>query len=316
MTSLSSLSFHKVESPEDWAIAIGIANETETHDPVTPEEARIWAKSHSHEAVIDRYLLGNPNQFHTYVIVMEAYWTKGKDRFEIKVSPGASVGATERYRQGVEFAMQVARGYGAKKIGAMSSTLHPDRIAVVQDIGFVEVQRNPISSLNPQEFHAQKFPPAKIQFELRTLDELEQMFPSTWEYEAYRLDMDLMRDVPLPEPWEDTPFESFKKSLHNPYLNKTSQFYALIDGIWAATSQIHPNRYNPKNMLTGLTGVRKQFRRNGIATAMKVHALQWAKDHGATRVGTDNEENNPMYQLNVQLGFKKECELILFEREA
>ena len=55
---------------------------------------------------------------------------------------------------------------------------------------------------------------------------------------------------------------------------------------------------------SGLTGVRSQYRRVGLATALKCKSLEAAKHLGAKRVQTSNEENNPMYQLILQLGFR------------
>jgi hypothetical protein len=37
---------------------------------------------------------------------------------------------------------------------------------------------------------------------------------------------------------------------------------------------------------------------------MKVAAIQFAKGYGAKEIETENEENNPMYQLNLQLGYR------------
>ena len=59
-----------------------------------------------------------------------------------------------------------------------------------------------------------------------------------------------------------------------------------------------------RSLETGLTGVRREYRRRGIATALKVMALQFARENGYTEIVTDNEENNPMFQINLQLGFE------------
>ena len=48
----------------------------------------------------------------------------------------------------------------------------------------------------------------------------------------------------------------------------------------------------------------KKFRRKGIATALKIKAIEKLLQKGVTEVRTDNEENNPMYKINVALGFK------------
>ena len=51
-------------------------------------------------------------------------------------------------------------------------------------------------------------------------------------------------------------------------------------------------------------GVLKDFRRKGIATALKIKAIEKLIEKGVTEIRTDNEENNPMYKINVALGFE------------
>ena len=55
---------------------------------------------------------------------------------------------------------------------------------------------------------------------------------------------------------------------------------------------------------TGGLGVIREFRRKGIATALKIKAIEALLKKGITEIRTDNEENNPMYKINVALGFK------------
>ena len=61
---------------------------------------------------------------------------------------------------------------------------------------------------------------------------------------------------------------------------------------------------DPTVVHTGVTGVLPGWRRRGIALALKVQALEYARGIGARRIITDNEENNPMYPLNLMLGFE------------
>jgi mycothiol synthase len=58
---------------------------------------------------------------------------------------------------------------------------------------------------------------------------------------------------------------------------------------------------------TGLTGVHKAYRRRGIATAMKMRAIEYAstlpRSGQGLRIQTGNAKENPMLTLNLQLGF-------------
>ena len=66
---------------------------------------------------------------------------------------------------------------------------------------------------------------------------------------------------------------------------------------------IYP-KAEPYKAWTGGLGVLKDFRRKGVATALKIKAIQKLLKKGVTEVRTDNEENNPMYKINVALGFE------------
>ena len=60
-------------------------------------------------------------------------------------------------------------------------------------------------------------------------------------------------------------------------------------------------------LYTGLTGVRRTYRGRGLATALKVVALESAQRSGVPRVHTDNDTRNPrMIAINAKLGFVKQ----------
>ncbi len=83
-----------------------------------------------------------------------------------------------------------------------------------------------------------------------------------------------------------------------------SWFIVVDGGRYVGMSQLWRNLADPKLLQTGLTGVSRTHRRRGLATALKVRAIMGAKESGVETIRTDNEEKNPMYVLNVKLGFK------------
>jgi GNAT superfamily N-acetyltransferase len=55
----------------------------------------------------------------------------------------------------------------------------------------------------------------------------------------------------------------------------------------------------------GLTGVRRAFRRRGVARALKLHQIAAAKELGLAQLVTESEETNePMRRLNEALGYR------------
>ena len=66
---------------------------------------------------------------------------------------------------------------------------------------------------------------------------------------------------------------------------------------------------------TGSLGVLREYRRQGIATSLKIKAFEKLRKKGIRQVRTDNEENNPMYKINVALGFTPEPYCYDYQRD-
>ncbi|MEK3732987.1 MULTISPECIES: GNAT family N-acetyltransferase [unclassified Paenibacillus] len=65
--------------------------------------------------------------------------------------------------------------------------------------------------------------------------------------------------------------------------------------------------YNPstKGMYHEYTGVSRKYRGQGIGLALKLKAIQLAKQRGAVYIRTDNDSlNEPILRINSQLGYK------------
>ena len=116
------------------------------------------------------------------------------------------------------------------------------------------------------------------------------------------------QDIPSPDGINDTraPFKQFIK-----YQNDFEENYygveivAVKDNKYIGSTDIEIlPKTEPYKGWTGSLGVLKEFRRKGIATALKIKAIEILVKKGVTELRTDNEENNPMYKINETLGFK------------
>src|SRR5262249_28262313 len=64
------------------------------------------------------------------------------------------------------------------------------------------------------------------------------------------------------------------------------------------------------------TGVLREYRRRGIAMALKLRAILYAKSAGYSRIKTWNEQGNrPMLSINEALGFIKQPAWIAFAKK-
>ena len=118
------------------------------------------------------------------------------------------------------------------------------------------------------------------------------------------------QDIPIPKGVSHTrePFEKFledQKDYEDNYYG--TQIVAVKDQQYIGATDLYTfPKSEPHKAWTGTLGVLKKYRRRGIATALKVKAIDILSNKGITEIRTDNEENNPMYKINVSLGFLPE----------
>jgi len=117
----------------------------------------------------------------------------------------------------------------------------------------------------------------------------------------------LDQDVPIPDGIKHTrmPFEQWKKVCLDFYNNSYGVDIISVKNekyIASTCLEVYP-KAEPHKAWTGQLGVLRAFRRKGIATALKIKAIEILLKKGITEIRTDNEENNPMYKINVELGF-------------
>ncbi|HEY8597533.1 MAG TPA: GNAT family N-acetyltransferase [Thermomicrobiales bacterium] len=178
--------------------------------------------------------------------------------------------------------------------------------------GFTEAMRSWESRLAVADFDPTPFAEAEARTAasgiiVRTYAELAH--DPERDRKLYELDRELSEDVPHPEPHTPVSYEFFiERILTDPDLLPDAYFVALdaATGTYAGMSQLWHSQ-GSDDLYTGLTGVRRAFRRRGIALALKLRGIAYAKAQGRPTIKTWNESNNrAMLAINEALGFVKQ----------
>lgn len=185
----------------------------------------------------------------------------------------------------------------------------PDHIRFLTERGFVPVMRFPKSRLYVDDFDFAPYAGVIQQVEasgiaIRTVAELMQS-DADWQRKLYDLDWAGTLDEPSPEPPTQLSFEEYEQTFYlAPRFLPEANFIALDGDQYVGLSALEKDLARPDHLDTGFTCVLRSHRRRNIATALKLKAIAFAKEYGAKTIDTGNEENNPMYQINLRLGFQ------------
>lgn len=196
-----------------------------------------------------------------------------------------------------------------------------ERSRFLVDSGFKEEMRFPASALRVADFDESicdrayaRLAQSKVR--LLTMAELRNEEPD-WKRKLRDLRWKLVRDVPSTEPFAKPTIAEFEEMvLKDPALDEEAFFLAQAeDRALLGMSNLWRNDPEGKRLDTGLTGVIRSYRRRGIATALKVHTIRYAQASGAETIETSNEEESPMYALNLKLGFKPKPAWVDYTRD-
>jgi ribosomal protein S18 acetylase RimI-like enzyme len=134
--------------------------------------------------------------------------------------------------------------------------------------------------------------------------------------ELYRATLQIWRDMPH-EPhvdWEDPTPETFARTIFERSSVLLDGFFVARDG-QRIVGLSYLARRPDGDAEVGDTGVLRDYRRRGIARALKLMVTRFAGEHGIARVHTDNRADNAgMLAINRELGFVPGEEIAIFEK--
>jgi GNAT superfamily N-acetyltransferase len=124
-------------------------------------------------------------------------------------------------------------------------------------------------------------------------------------------------DMPREAPFTPLSYEQWKAfSYDNPRVIPEGYWIARKDSQLVGLSDVHRNEKTPGGLSQDDTGVRREYRSRGIATALKVKVIEWAKQNGFKSIKTWNDSKNvPMLAVNTRLGFKRQVGWVLMQKD-
>lgn len=229
---------------------------------------------------------------------------------EVQVADDATFAAT------VEAAELRALEVGAPQLSIWTRSNKDARIATLTSRGYEVIQTAPSSLLRLDAFDPSRFAEklASFPYTIRSIQSLEDE-GIDWVSLLYGTTLEIARDVPNPHDFEPMPLDQYREMVKNPVIYGKNLMFVALDGDQiVGYTRVTPYQSDATQVATGLSGVLRAYRRQGVVTALKVTALQTLKEMGYKTVRTENDITNPMYQLNLDLGFEWEWDWIQYER--
>jgi mycothiol synthase len=224
---------------------------------------------------------------------------------ELVVAPeGAKLGLHARLYEVLLEALEPRR---PKKLYAELSESDVTGALFFKQQGFTEAMRHIRLKLELSEVHRTHDAAVEAQLcqhaiVIRTLRELAEDPERDRKLFALRNQLD--QEVPFAQTVTPVPFAWFEaRVLQNPRLKDDGIFIAIHGERYVGMSALYAGP-RERALHTGLTGVLEAYRRQGIAKALKLRTIAYAKQHGYALLRTYNAESNTgILKLNEAFGF-------------
>jgi RNA polymerase sigma factor (sigma-70 family) len=125
----------------------------------------------------------------------------------------------------------------------------------------------------------------------------------------------LKADDPHCQPFISVPFDVVGSWFEKPSVLPDAAFIAKDSDRYIGFSNLILDDMSQGEVSFGFTGVRREYRRQGVATALKLRAIDYAREHGYGMVNTWNHASqSSITALNEKLGFQQRFVYITVEK--
>lgn len=197
-----------------------------------------------------------------------------------------------------------AHSNGAKCMTGVVHDRNPGSLAAMEKLGYTPRTKYFQSFIDATTFDGSRFSRDVDGYRICSLSDLRESEETDRAY--YEALNEADQDTPFMEYFGWPSFEDYRRMSMDPrWFDRRAAFVAMHDGKIVGMSTVNKGsgEFNGQ-MYVDFTGVLRAHRGRGLATALKVRALEHAKSLGATMVRTENNTDNPaMRAVNKKLGF-------------
>jgi len=194
-----------------------------------------------------------------------------------------------------------------------------DLLAFLAERGFVEVIRVWDLRLDVSGADLLPFLPAAEQVAARGITITT--FAEEREHDAESLHKlheflnSVKADDPGRQPFTPAPFESVVRWFERSYVLPDACFIAKHQGQYIGYTDLNLLEAVAGGITQGFTGVAREYRGQGVAMALKLRAIEYAREHGHQTVRAFNRPAHAaLLTLNERLGFRRHFSYVTLER--
>jgi GNAT superfamily N-acetyltransferase len=296
------------ELRDDEQIIAVVAQENPSIPAPTLEEYRYRADpAHNPPGIMERFVADREGAVLGLYVVQELAFFDRPNTFWVRVSV-----RTAQRQTGIggmlfdEMVANAAR-HGATRLYGDVSKDQPESLAFAERRGFTRTGRVErlsildVANANLEGYSGLVERLVSEGIEIKTVAEIgidnEPMLRS-----IYAMADKTVRDVPGTEPFSGVPFEVFMAWLRAPD--------STPDCWWVAFDRQKPVglarlAIRGSSAFNAYTGVARAYRGRGIARALKLKTIDWARARGLEHIITSNDtENHRMLSVNIPLGYR------------
>lgn len=304
-------------SPDDYPEIIKVHNAAAPEYPLSVEEMRFDDEHRDPMCKAQRWIAEQDGR-----VVAACEYYQNVSRYHPRKFTIEGVVHPDHQRQGIGSALYdqiitALRLFDPLSLLCVAQEDKTGSITFLKTRGFQESRRERVSRLDLAAFDPAPYAGLEEKLrsqgiEIKTFKELED--DPQRNRKLYELRWEIQQDVPaLTGPPTQISYERFLESyLSGPSFIPDGYFIAIHDGHYLGLSNFW-GTYGDRIIRTGLTGVRRSYRRKGIALALKLRSIACAKEQGYSTIETDNASTNkPMLAINERLGFIQQPAWIVF----